>query len=85
MKNPGAPEVDVGDSEQPPDVEVDCSDMLSTKRLLTFWVTTSIVFFDFFRFPRLLQPRFHYVRGSGWTARARNMRFHGCFDPVVLT
>lgn len=36
VKNPGAPEVDVNDLEQTPDVEMDCMDMVSTKRLLAF-------------------------------------------------
>lgn len=48
VKNPGAPEVDVSDSEQPPDFEMDCRDMLSTKRFLAFWVKMLIVFLIFF-------------------------------------
>lgn len=45
MKNPRAPEVDVSDSEQPPDLEMDRRDMLSTKDV-SFWVRRRVLYFS---------------------------------------
>lgn len=78
MKNPGIPEVDGSDSEQLPHLEMDCSDMLSTKDVSFLGQEMYFVVLIFF-------PISVRVTAVWDFTSQKHAAAFGRFDPVVLT
>lgn len=83
MKNPRAPEVDASDSEQPPVLDTDCRDVLSTTDVSFRFQEAYFVRF------RLCCNYVSFLRGGGSTVRDFTQQkdaavFGGCVDPAAL-